>query len=42
LTKLENKKIIAVACGAYHTLALSSIGDLYSWGRGFEGQLGLL
>lgn len=26
----------------YHTLALSDIGDLYSWGRGFEGQLGLL
>lgn len=23
-------------------MALSSIGDLYSWGRGFEGQLGLL
>lgn len=26
----------------YHTLALSDIGDVYSWGRGFEGQLGLL
>lgn len=26
----------------FHTLALSDIGDVYSWGRGFEGQLGLL
>jgi alpha-tubulin suppressor-like RCC1 family protein len=26
----------------YHSLALSDIGDIYSWGRGFEGQLGLL
>lgn len=42
ISKLENKKIISVACGAFHTLALSEIGDLFSWGRGFEGQLGLL
>lgn len=26
----------------FHSLALSNIGDVYSWGRGFEGQLGLL
>lgn len=26
----------------HHSLALSDIGDVYSWGRGFEGQLGLL
>jgi alpha-tubulin suppressor-like RCC1 family protein len=42
ITKLSNKKIISVACGFYHSLALSDIGDVYSWGRGFEGQLGLL
>lgn len=42
INKLANKKIISIACGMYHTLALSDIGDLYSWGRGFEGQLGLL
>jgi len=41
ISKLENRKIIAIACGAFHTLALTEIGDLYSWGRGFEGQLGL-
>jgi alpha-tubulin suppressor-like RCC1 family protein len=35
ITKLRNKKIVSVACGMYHTLALSEIGDVYSWGRGF-------
>ena len=42
INKLSNKKIVSIACGMYHTLALSNIGDVYSWGRGFEGQLGLL
>lgn len=40
--KVDNKNIVAISCGAHHTLALSEIGDLFSWGRGFEGQLGLL
>lgn len=35
ISKLDNKKIVSIACGAFHTLALSDIGDLYSWGRGF-------
>ena len=30
-----------MACGEYHTLALTDKHDLYTWGRGFEGQLGL-
>ena len=42
INKLNNKRIVSIACGMYHTLALSDIGDVYSWGRGFEGQLGLL
>ena len=42
ISKLSNKKIVSIACGMHHTLALSHIGDLFSWGRGFEGQLGLL
>jgi alpha-tubulin suppressor-like RCC1 family protein len=33
--KLNNKKISSIACGMYHTLALSDTGDVYSWGRGF-------
>ena len=40
--KLSNKKVISIACGMFHTLALTDIGDVFSWGRGFEGQLGLL
>ncbi|DAZ98971.1 TPA: hypothetical protein N0F65_000503 [Lagenidium giganteum] len=29
-----------VACGASHTAAIARSGDLYTWGRNFEGQLG--
>ena len=32
--------IRAVACGKWHTIVLSSDGDVYSWGRGDDGQLG--
>lgn len=42
ISKLSNKKVVELACGMFHTLALSDTGDVYSWGRGFEGQLGLL
>ena len=35
ISKLNNKKIVAVACGAHHSMALSDIGDLFTWGKGF-------
>lgn len=35
------KNIVAVECGAWHTLARSSNGDVYSWGSNGCGQLGL-
>lgn len=35
------RRIIAVAAGRWHSAALSDVGDMYTWGRGFEGQLGL-
>jgi len=41
IPNLSNKKIVQIACGMFHSLALSREGDLYSWGMGFEGQLGL-
>jgi alpha-tubulin suppressor-like RCC1 family protein len=34
-------KVVQVACGAYHTLAVSSEERLYAWGAGASGQLGL-
>eukprot|EP00002_Diphylleia_rotans_P038556 TRINITY_DN8793_c0_g2_i4.p1 TRINITY_DN8793_c0_g2~~TRINITY_DN8793_c0_g2_i4.p1 ORF type:complete len:1462 (+),score=228.86 TRINITY_DN8793_c0_g2_i4:40-4425(+) len=38
---LKNTKIIQVSCGAEHTLALSDSGEVFTWGRGQHGQLGL-
>ena len=29
-----------MACGWDHSIALTTEGDLYSWGRGSKGQLG--
>ncbi|XP_020598966.1 LOW QUALITY PROTEIN: ultraviolet-B receptor UVR8-like [Phalaenopsis equestris] len=34
-------KITAVAAGGRHTLALSDVGQVWGWGYGGEGQLGL-
>jgi len=33
--------ITQVACGKEHTLALSSVGQIFCWGRNTHGQLGL-
>ena len=30
-----------IACGSEHAMAVSSDGDLYSWGLNFKGQLGV-
>ena len=37
LPNLANIKVIQVACGEFHSLALAENGDLYTWGIGFEG-----
>ncbi|XP_037056468.1 serine/threonine-protein kinase Nek8 isoform X2 [Peromyscus leucopus] len=34
-------EMIQVACGASHVLALSADGELFAWGRGDGGRLGL-
>ena len=41
LKTLSDKTVVMVACGSEHSLALTDLGDVYSWGRGFEGQLGI-
>ncbi|XP_023758647.1 ultraviolet-B receptor UVR8 [Lactuca sativa] len=35
-----SRKVIAIAAGEAHTLALTADGDVYSWGRGTFGRLG--
>eukprot|EP01133_Synstelium_polycarpum_P006809 gene6809-7914_t len=35
-----NFKVVSIACGDEHTLALLQNGCVYAWGRGEEGQLG--
>ncbi len=38
---LETKKIVQIACGFHHTLCLTADGELFVWGGGKEGALGL-
>eukprot|EP00824_Muranothrix_gubernata_P000565 TRINITY_DN10685_c0_g1_i3.p1 TRINITY_DN10685_c0_g1~~TRINITY_DN10685_c0_g1_i3.p1 ORF type:complete len:477 (-),score=83.46 TRINITY_DN10685_c0_g1_i3:60-1490(-) len=37
---LHGKKVVSVALGDYHAIALANTGKVYSWGMGFYGQLG--
>ena len=38
---MQGKGVRAVACGGFHSVALSDTGSVYSWGGGDKGQLGL-
>ncbi|KAK8791150.1 hypothetical protein WA158_005781 [Blastocystis sp. Blastoise] len=38
---LNNTRIISIAAGQSHFLALSDGGEVYSWGENYQGQLGL-
>lgn len=38
---LATKQIIQVACGQFHSLALTNSGEIYSFGQNLHGQLGL-
>nr|CCA21326.1 regulator of chromosome condensation (RCC1)like protein putative [Albugo laibachii Nc14] len=37
---LHRRPIIHIACGAKHSVALTSAGEVYSWGSGEDGRLG--
>lgn len=40
LLKTLTEAIAQVACGWRHTVAVSELGNVFSWGRGTSGQLG--
>lgn len=40
IPKLEGKKCISIAAGTSSSYAVTSAGELFSWGMGSEGQLG--
>lgn len=41
IRELDKKHIINVQCGLYHSMAVSKDGEVYSWGPGAGGRLGL-
>lgn len=40
VSSVEDVRIIQIACGGYHSLALTEDGKVLSWGHGGHGQLG--
>ncbi|NP_001084549.2 regulator of chromosome condensation (RCC1) and BTB (POZ) domain containing protein 1 S homeolog [Xenopus laevis] len=38
--ELLSKKVIKVACGSHHSMALTSDGEVFSWGYNNSGQVG--
>lgn len=38
---LENHKVQFIACGAMHCAAITNNGEMYTWGKGEDGQLGI-
>ena len=40
MRSINKKKIIAIACGRFHSLALKGDGTVWAWGDNRMGQLG--
>lgn len=40
ISGLAGKQVIQIACGSTHSAAVTSEGELYTWGRGSYGRLG--
>ena len=38
---LGSARVVAAAAGRYHSAAVTEDGALWTWGLGYEGQLGL-
>lgn len=41
ISELAGKQVVHIACGSSHSAAVTSAGELYTWGRGSFGRLGL-
>lgn len=41
VVELSGRRVVAVACGESHTVAITTEGRVLAWGRGDLGQLGL-
>lgn len=41
LKHLSDKRVVQIACGESHSIILTDKNDVYTWGRGYEGQLGV-
>ena len=37
---LQGKGVVEIACGGAHSAAITSLGELYTWGKGRYGRLG--
>ncbi|CAH1788427.1 unnamed protein product [Owenia fusiformis] len=40
IKSLNDKNIVKISAGSYHSLALAATSQVYSWGRNEDGQLG--
>lgn len=40
-TKVLSSSVDEIACGAYHVVVLTSKNEVYTWGKGANGRLGL-
>ena len=38
---LTGKRMKNIACGAFHTVAVTDLENVYAWGRGSKGRLGI-
>jgi alpha-tubulin suppressor-like RCC1 family protein len=41
IIRFSSEKIVSIACGCYHSLVLTDVGNVYSWGHNSKGQLGI-
>mmetsp|Transcript_22764 Transcript_22764/g.73628 ORF Transcript_22764/g.73628 Transcript_22764/m.73628 type:complete len:163 (-) Transcript_22764:34-522(-) len=40
VNSLQGRKVVSLGCGSRHSAVVTAVGDVYTWGRGFEGQTG--